>query len=71
MSMKIAVLSDTHNLLRPEVLEQLQEADVIFHGGDISSQKIVDRLLALAPLYVLRPLLVVVAPDHIEGSQGQ
>ena len=27
---------------------------MILHGGDISSQKVVDRLLALAPLYVVR-----------------
>ena len=38
--MKIGILSDTHDLLRPEVLEQLVGCDRILHGGDISSQKI-------------------------------
>ena len=52
--MKIAVLSDTHNLLRPEVLDVIQGADAILHGGDISSQKVVDQLSAIAPLYVVR-----------------
>ena len=42
--MKLAILSDTHGLLRPEVLEYLKTADVILHGGDINRQEIVDAL---------------------------
>ena len=45
--MKIAILSDTHGLLRPEVLEFLKNADAILHAGDINRQDIVDRLRAL------------------------
>ena len=52
--MKLAILSDTHGLLRPEVLEYLQTADVILHGGDINRQEIVDALRRYAPLYVVR-----------------
>lgn len=52
--MKIAILSDTHGLLRPEVLEYLKTADVILHGGDINRQEIVDALQRYAPLYVVR-----------------
>ena len=52
--MKLAILSDTHNLLRPQVLEQLQGVDAILHGGDISRQDILDRLSEYAPLYVVR-----------------
>ena len=52
--MNVAVLSDTHNLLRPQVLEYLRTADVILHGGDISAQKILDALEEIAPLYVVR-----------------
>lgn len=42
--MKVAVLSDTHNLLRPEVLEVIGDCDAIIHGGDISSQKTLDTI---------------------------
>jgi putative phosphoesterase len=49
-----AVISDTHNLLRPTVLEQLAGCDYILHGGDICRQEIVDRLRETAPLYVVR-----------------
>ena len=52
--MKIAILSDTHGLLRPEVLEHLKDADAILHGGDINKQSIVDQLRQYAPLYVVR-----------------
>lgn len=52
--MKLAILSDTHGLLRPEVLEQLKAVDAILHGGDINKQSIVDQLEQYAPLYVVR-----------------
>ena len=52
--MKIAILSDTHGLLRPEVVELLKTVDVILHGGDINKQSIVDELRQYAPLYVVR-----------------
>ena len=52
--MKIAILSDTHGLLRPEVVEYLKTVEVILHGGDINRQSIVDELRQYAPLYVVR-----------------
>ncbi len=52
--MKLAILSDTHGLLRPQVLEHLKTADAIVHGGDINTQKIVDELKQYAPLYIVR-----------------
>ena len=52
--MKLAILSDTHGLLRSEVREHLKAADAILHGGDINKQSIVDELREYAPLYVVR-----------------
>lgn len=52
--MRIAILSDTHGLLRPEVLEYLKTADAILHAGDINTQAVVDRMAAVAPLYIVR-----------------
>lgn len=52
--MKLAILSDTHGLLRPEVVEYLKTADAILHSGDINKQSIVDELRQYAPLYVVR-----------------
>lgn len=52
--MNLIILSDTHGLLRPAVLELLQDADAILHAGDINSQAVVDKLASFAPLYVVR-----------------
>lgn len=52
--MKIAILSDTHGLLRPQVVAHLKNADAILHGGDINRQSIVDELRQYAPLYIVR-----------------
>lgn len=51
---KAAVISDTHGLLRPEILEKLQECEVILHGGDINRQSILDKLNQIAPVYAVR-----------------
>lgn len=51
---KIAVLSDTHGLLRPEVREIAQSCEMILHGGDFDSQKVLDELKAIAPVYAVR-----------------
>lgn len=50
----IAILSDTHGLLRPEVMARLEGADAILHAGDINTQAIVDTLRACAPAYIVR-----------------
>ena len=52
--MKLAILSDTHGLLRPQVAEYLKGADAILHGGDINKPHIVDELRKYAPLYIVR-----------------
>ena len=56
--MKIAVLSDTHGLLRPEVKQMISECDAVLHAGDINSQKIIDEMKAAAkpeaPFYIVR-----------------
>lgn len=52
--MKLAILSDTHGLLRPEVAKHLNTADAILHGGDINKPSIVEQLRQYAPLYIVR-----------------
>ena len=54
MAIKIGVLSDTHGLLRPAVLEVLRSCDCILHGGDVNKPEILDTLRSIAPLYVVR-----------------
>ncbi|AMM24793.1 metallophosphoesterase family protein [Variovorax sp. PAMC 28711] len=51
---RIALISDTHNLLRPEAMAFLAGSDHIVHGGDIGGPEILARLAAIAPLSVVR-----------------
>ena len=52
--MRLSILSDTHGLLRPQVVEYLKTADAILHGGDINKPAIVEQLQQFAPLYIVR-----------------
>lgn len=50
----IGVVSDTHGLMRPEVLAALAGSDLILHGGDVGSVDVLDALHQIAPTYAVR-----------------
>jgi uncharacterized protein len=52
--LRIGLISDTHNLLRPEVLAYLQGSDHIVHAGDICGPEVLEKLRAIAPLTAVR-----------------
>jgi uncharacterized protein len=52
--MKIGVVSDTHGLLRPEVLPTLDGVDQILHLGDVGKASILDELEKIAPVTAIR-----------------
>lgn len=52
--MKIGVVSDTHGLLRPEVLAALEGVEAILHLGDVGDAKILDALREIAPVTAVR-----------------
>ena len=54
MAKKLGIISDTHGLLRPEVMEVLKTCDCILHGGDINKPEILDELRPLASIYAVR-----------------
>lgn len=47
---RLGIVSDTHGLLRPEVLEVFAEVDHILHAGDVGHEQILDELEAIAPV---------------------
>lgn len=51
---RIGLISDTHNLLRPEAMAFLQGCDRILHAGDITAPGILEALSALGPLSAVR-----------------
>lgn len=51
---KIAVISDTHNVLRSQVKEILKTCNGIIHAGDFTSESILDELRNMSFVYVVR-----------------
>ena len=51
---KIGIISDTHGLLRPEILEILKGCDCIIHAGDVNKPEILDTLRMMGSIYVVR-----------------
>jgi putative phosphoesterase len=52
--MKVGVVSDTHGLLRPEVLPALAGVDRILHLGDVGDPDILKSLVTIAPVTAIR-----------------
>ncbi|SAL11542.1 phosphodiesterase [Caballeronia sordidicola] len=53
-AIRIGVISDTHNLVRPEALHALRGCEHIIHAGDICSPAVLDTLNKLAPVTAVR-----------------
>lgn len=51
---RVAVISDTHGLLRREVVSRLQGCSHILHAGDIISETDLDELALYGSLYAVR-----------------
>lgn len=58
---KILLLSDTHGFLDNRILKYAEEADEIWHAGDIGTSSVTDELKKLKP--------VVAVFGNIDGSQ--
>ena len=50
----VGAISDTHGLLRPEVLKLFKSVDLILHAGDIGDPQILEQLTAVAPTIAVR-----------------
>ena len=74
--MRLGIISDTHNVLRPEVLEVFSQVDHILHGGDVGDADILIQLEAVAPVtavfgntdgFEMRSKLPKVAQIQLDG----
>jgi len=52
--MEIGLVSDTHGLLRPEVLLALDGCERILHAGDVGGEAILEGLRILGPVHAVR-----------------
>lgn len=51
---QIAIISDTHGLLREHVIAELAEADCSIHAGDIDTPSIVESIRQFGETYIVR-----------------
>jgi uncharacterized protein len=72
--MRVGVLSDTHGLLRPAVLDRLAGCERILHAGDVGTPEILDALRVIAPVEAVRGNVDVGAmarlPESVAGDLG-
>jgi len=52
--MKLGIVSDTHGLLRPEVIPALRGVDRILHLGDVGRPSVLEALEKIAPVTAVR-----------------
>lgn len=50
----IGIISDTHGLVRPQVIEALRGVELIIHAGDIGNTDVLKALEAIAPVVAVR-----------------
>jgi putative phosphoesterase len=52
--MKLGIISDTHGLLRPEVIPALKGVDHILHLGDVGKHSVLSAFEEIAPVTAIR-----------------
>jgi len=53
-AVRIGLISDTHDLVRPEALACLAGVQAIVHAGDIGAPEVLDALARIAPVTAVR-----------------
>lgn len=51
---RVAILSDTHDVLRPQVLEVIRSCDALIHAGDFAKETVLDTLRQAGRIYAVR-----------------
>ena len=74
---RIGLISDTHGLVRPGVLEAFEGVDRILHAGDVGGPDVIATLSSIAPVDAVfgnvdvpgDPMLSQHLSDKVEGLQ--
>lgn len=67
MAKRIGIISDTHGLLRPEVISILKTCDCILHAGDVDRPEILDQLrVSLAVFMSCVEIMTVTGPKSFQ-----
>ncbi|MEE4361626.1 MAG: metallophosphoesterase family protein [Pseudomonadales bacterium] len=52
--LRVGVIADTHDLIRPELLDALAGVELVLHAGDLCSEDTLTALGQLAPVIAVR-----------------
>ena len=72
-AVRVAVISDTHGLLRREVVAELQDCSHILHAGDIVRESDLDELRLYGSIYAVRFVMThdrYDVPRNLNGVQA-
>lgn len=50
----VGLISDTHDLVRPDVFSALAGVELILHAGDVGDDSVLDELAVIAPVRAVR-----------------
>lgn len=53
-SVYVGIVSDTHGLVRPELIARLKGVDLILHAGDVGKSDVLETLSSVAPVHAVR-----------------
>ena len=53
-TINVGVISDTHGIIRPEVIEALRDSELIIHAGDVGTPEVLEHLRGIAPTIAVR-----------------
>lgn len=54
VSVKIGLISDTHSMMRKEVLNHFEGCDLIIHAGDIGSMEVIEELRKISDVKFIK-----------------
>jgi putative phosphoesterase len=54
LTVRIGIISDTHDLVRPEALLALRRSDLILHAGDVCRPEVLEELGRISPVIAVR-----------------
>lgn len=67
---RVGVISDTHGLLREQVLKVFQGVDLILHAGDVDREEIIKALTKLSPVIAVRGNMDSGWAGQLAGTQA-
>lgn len=51
---RVAVISDTHDILKTQVTDVIKSCNAVIHAGDFAKESVLDELRSLCDVYVVR-----------------